>query len=108
MASIAMIDTHFIIFFNTPPLLSPFELGFDLPAEDCGVDISDSLTWEDWVDNERKYQRPPPLNQFIQELLSDNWAGIEDTRFQNLNIFALFIIISSTSHVTPLTCTSAI
>lgn len=98
MASIAMIDTHFIIFFNSPPLLSPFELGFDLPAEDAGVDISDTSTWEEWITNERKYQRPPPLNRFIQELLSDNWAGKEDTRFQNLNIFALFIVISSMTH----------
>ncbi|CAI7598944.1 unnamed protein product [Penicillium pancosmium] len=94
MASIAMIDTHFIIFFNSPPLLSPFELGFDLPAEDAGVGISDTSTWEEWVANERKYQRPPPLNRFIQELLSDNWAGKEDARFQNLSIFALFIVIS--------------
>ncbi|KAJ5999820.1 hypothetical protein N7481_000229 [Penicillium waksmanii] len=97
MASIAMIDTHFIMFFNSPPLLSPFELGFDLPAEDAGVDISDTSTWEEWVTNQRKYQRPPPLNQFIQELLSDNWAGKEDTSFQNLNVFALFIVISSTT-----------
>lgn len=97
MASIAMIDTHFIIFFNSPPLLSPFELGFDLPAEDAGVDISDTSTWEEWVMNERKYQRPPPLNRFIEELLSENWAGIDDRRLQNLNIFALFIVISSTA-----------
>lgn len=97
MASIAMIDTHFIIFSNAPPVLSPFELGFDLPAEDAGVDICDPLTWEDWASHERKCQRPPPLNQFMWELLSDNWTGIDDPRFQNLNIFTLFIIISSTS-----------
>ncbi|OQE26673.1 hypothetical protein PENSTE_c005G04517 [Penicillium steckii] len=94
MASIAMIDTHFIIFSNAPPVLSPFELGFDLPAEDAGVDICDPLTWEDWASHERKCQRPPPLNQFMWELLSDNWTGIDDPRFQNLNIFTLFIIIS--------------
>lgn len=95
MASIAMIDTHFIIFFNAPPVLSPFELDFDLPAEEAGVDISDSLAWEEWASNERKHQRPPPLNQLMQELLADNWTGIDDPRFQNLNIFTLFIIISS-------------
>lgn len=97
MASIAMIDTHFIIFFNALPVLAPFELDFDLPAEEAGVDILDNSTWEDWARNERRYQRPPPLNQFIHELLSDDWTGIDDARFQNLNIFALFIVISSMS-----------
>ena len=82
-------------FFNAPPVLSPFELDFDLPAEEAGVDISDSLAWEEWASNERKHQRPPPLNQLMQELLADNWTGIDDPRFQNLNIFTLFIIISS-------------
>lgn len=94
MASIAMIDTHFIIFFNALPILSPSELGFDLPAEEAGVDITDRSAWEDWAASERKYQRPPPLNKFIRDLLSDSWTGINDPRYQNLNIFALFIIIS--------------
>lgn len=93
-----MIDTHFIIFFNALPTLSPFELGFDLPAEEAGVDITDRSAWENWAANERKYQRPPPLNNFIQDLLSDTWTGIDDPRYQNLNIFALFIVISSKTH----------
>lgn len=91
-----MVDCHFIMFFNQPPALTPNELNFDLPAEEYGIDISDGLRWEEWANTERKYQRPPMVSQFLQELLSDDWAGPEDPRFENLNIFALFIIISGT------------
>ncbi|KAJ5180652.1 hypothetical protein N7492_003862 [Penicillium capsulatum] len=94
MASISMIDTHFIMFFNQPPALIPQELNYDLPAEEDGIDISDNVTWEAWARNERKYQRPPIVSQFLQELMSDDWSGPEDPRFDNLNVFALFIIIS--------------
>ncbi|KAJ5306928.1 hypothetical protein N7508_005943 [Penicillium antarcticum] len=95
MSSIAMMDCHYIMFFNDPPILSAPELGFDLPAEEKGMDIPDAITWELWARNERKHQRPPPLNLFIQELLLDNWTGSEDQRYKNLNFFALYVVISA-------------
>lgn len=94
MASIAMMDCHFIMFFNNPPNFTPTELQFDLPAEEEGIDILDSPTWKLWAENERKYHRPPPLNQFIQQLLTDNWCGHENERFENLSIFSLYVVIS--------------
>lgn len=93
MASIFMMDCHFVTFFNHPPYLTLNELSFDLPAEENGIDISDDKTWELWAKNERKHQRPPPLDKFVLELLSDVWSGTEDPRFKNLNIFALFVVI---------------
>lgn len=94
MASICMIDSHFIMFFNDPPLFSATEFTFDLPAEDKGIEVSDLDTWHEWVQNEKDFQRPPPLNEFLQLLLSDNWIGLADPRFEHLSIFALFIVIS--------------
>lgn len=94
MASISMLDCHFIMFFNQPPNLTPTELKFDFPAEENGIDISDDLAWEAWAKNERKYQRAPTLSEFLQELMSDTWMGPEDPRFENLNIFVLFIVAS--------------
>ncbi|KAJ5569456.1 uncharacterized protein N7459_008886, partial [Penicillium hispanicum] len=95
MASISMIDCHFIMFFNNPPHFTQAELDFDLPAEDRGIDISDEVAWQEWALNERKYQRPPSLSQLLKELLSDHWTGSEEPRFENLNIFTLFIVISA-------------
>ncbi|KAJ5116126.1 hypothetical protein N7456_000474 [Penicillium angulare] len=89
-----MLDCHNIMFFNCPPQFTPSEFCFDLPAEEKGIDIRDSATWEVWAENERKHDRPPPLNEFIQELLSDTWKGTEDPRMNNLNIFATFIVVS--------------
>lgn len=94
MASISMIDTHNIIFFNNPPYFTMTEFEFDLPAEEKGVDISDPSDWELWAKNERRFQRPPPTGQLLMELLAENWKGPQDPRFQNLNVFSLFIIIS--------------
>jgi hypothetical protein len=94
MASIAMMDCHFIMFFNNPPNLTTTELQFDLPAEEEGIDILDSFTWQFWAENERKNHRPPPLNQFIKQLLTDKWCGPDDARFKNLSIFSLYVVIS--------------
>ncbi|KAF3396487.1 hypothetical protein F1880_006679 [Penicillium rolfsii] len=77
------------MFFNNPPLFSATEFTFDLPAEDKGIDISDLDTWHEWVQNEKKFQRPPPLNEFLHLLLSDSWVGVTDPRFEHLSIFAL-------------------
>lgn len=88
-----MIDCHFIMFFNNPPCLTPAELSFDLPAEENGIDIPGDKAWELWAKNERQHRRPPPLNEFVKELLSDGWSGTEDPRFKNLNTFALFVVI---------------
>ncbi|KAJ5623419.1 hypothetical protein N7490_012024 [Penicillium lividum] len=90
-----MLDCHNIMFLNTPPQFTATEFGFDLPAEEIGIDLGDSATWEIWAQNEREYQRPSPLNRFIQELLSDDWPGLEDPKYSNLNIFALFIVVSA-------------
>ncbi|KAJ5651875.1 hypothetical protein N7507_009301 [Penicillium longicatenatum] len=90
-----MLDCHNIMFFNTPPQFTASEFGFDLPAEERGIDIRDSATWETWALSERKYQRPPPLKTFVQELLSDDWPGLDDPRYSNLNVFALFIVVSA-------------
>ncbi|KAJ5730578.1 uncharacterized protein N7483_005086 [Penicillium malachiteum] len=92
--SITMLDCHNIMFFNSPPQFTPSEFDFDLPAEEKGIDIRDNMEWEAWAQNERKFPRPPPLNEFIQELLSDDWKGIDDPRFKHLNVFALFIAVS--------------
>ncbi|KAJ5549382.1 hypothetical protein N7513_006616 [Penicillium frequentans] len=94
MASITMLDCHNIMFFNTPPQFTASEFGFDLPAEERGIDIRDSATWEIWAQNEREHQRPSPLNIFVQELLSEDWPGLDDPRYSNLNVFALFIVVS--------------
>ncbi|KAJ5621569.1 hypothetical protein N7528_006352 [Penicillium herquei] len=79
----------------SPPHFTPSEFCFDLPAEERGIDIRDHMEWEAWAQNERNYPRPPPLNEFIQELLSDDWKGIDDPRLKHLNIFALFIVVSA-------------
>lgn len=89
-----MIDSHFIMFFNDPPLFCAIEFTFDLPAEDKGIDIIDLDTWHEWVQNEQRFRRPPPLAEFLQLLLDDNWDGLEDPRFEHLSVFALFIVIS--------------
>lgn len=94
MASISMIDCHFIMFQNVPPNFTLQELEFDLPAEEQGIDITDEVTWSQWAMNERKFQRPPPLNRFVNELLSDSWTGPEDARFENIGLFALWLVIS--------------
>ncbi|KAJ5769431.1 hypothetical protein N7520_003990 [Penicillium odoratum] len=100
MASITMLDCHNIMFLNTPPQFTVTEFGFDLPAEEKGIDLGDSATWEIWAQNEREYQRPSPLNRFIQELLSDDWPGLEDPKYSNLNVFTLFVVVSG-KHPTP-------
>lgn len=89
-----MIDTHNIIFFNNPPYFIVREFEFDLPAEEKGIDISDATTWELWAQSEREYLRPPPTGRFLKELLNQEWGGPEDPMFENLSVFALFIIIS--------------
>ncbi|KAJ5288778.1 hypothetical protein N7478_001808 [Penicillium angulare] len=89
-----MLDCHNIMFFNSPPQFTPSEFCFDLPSEERGIDIRDPTTWAVWAENERKHDRPPPLNEFIQELLSDTWKGEGDSRMNNLNIFATFTVIS--------------
>lgn len=94
MASIAMMDCHFTIFFNNPPYFTITELQFDLPAEEEGTDILDPSAWKLWAEKQTKHQRPPPLNQFIQKLLSDKWEGPDDSQFENLNVFALYVVIS--------------
>ena len=94
MASISMIDCHFIMFQNVPPNFTVKEFNFDLPAEEQGIDIPDEITWTQWAMNERKYRRPPCLSQLINELLSDTWTGPEDPRFENIGVFALWIVIS--------------
>jgi hypothetical protein len=96
-----MIDYHFIMFFNYPPLFSATEFTFDLPAEDKGIDITDPDTWHEWVHNEKKFQRPPLLNEFLQPLLSETWVGLADPCFEHLSIFALFIVISGNYPVYP-------
>lgn len=93
MASIAMMDCHFIMFFNNPPNLTVTELKFDLPAEEEGVDIPDSPTWKLWMENEIKCPRPPPLNEFIQKLLSNEWQGPDGFEWNNLSIFSLYVVI---------------
>jgi hypothetical protein len=98
MSSIAMMDCHYIMFFNDPPILTAPELRFDLPAEEKGIEIPDATTWELWATKERNYQRPPPLNLFIQELLSDSWTGPEDPRYKNLSFFALYVVITGEAH----------
>lgn len=45
-----MIDCHFTIFFNNPPYFTITELQFDLPAEEEGTDIMDSLEWKLWAE----------------------------------------------------------
>jgi hypothetical protein len=94
MSSIAILDCHNIMFFNDPPMLTSHELRFDLPAEEQGIDILDATKWELWASDERKHQRPPQLNLFVQELLSDTWGGPEDPRYRKLGFFALFVVIS--------------
>lgn len=94
MASIAMMDCHFTIFFNNPPYFTITELQFDLPAEEEGTDILDSSEWKLWAEKQTKHQRPPLLNQFIQTLLLDKWEGLDDPQFKNLNVFALYVVIS--------------
>jgi hypothetical protein len=94
MSSIAMMDCHFIIFFNNPPNLTTTELQFDLPAEEEGIDILDSSSWQSWANNQRKYRRPPPLNQFVQQLLTNIWCGVDDPLFENLSMFSLYVVIS--------------
>lgn len=94
MASIAMLDSHNIMFFNCPPQFTPSEFCFDLPAEENGIDIRNDDEWETWAQNEMNFQRPPPVNEFIKALLSDDWKGQNDPRFKHLNVFALFIIVS--------------
>lgn len=89
-----MIDSHFIMFFNDPPLFCATEFAFDLPAEDKGIDITDLDTWHEWVQNERRFRRPPPLAEFLRLLLDDHWKGLDDPRFEHLSVFALFIVIS--------------
>ncbi|KAJ6016210.1 hypothetical protein N7540_010801 [Penicillium herquei] len=74
----------------SPPQFTPSEFGFDLPAEEKGIDFRDNMEWEAWAQNERKFPRPPPLNEFIQELLSDDWKGIDDPRFKHLNPGIIF------------------
>lgn len=98
MSSIAMMDCHFIMFFNNPPNFTATELAFDLPAEEEGVDIPDGPTWKIWKQNEAKRQRPPPLNQFVQKLLSNDWHGYDDGNFGNLSIFSLYVVISGEGH----------
>lgn len=101
MASISMIDCHFIMFQNIPPNFTLKEFEFDLPVEEYGIDIPDETTWNQWATNERRFERPPCLSQFVQELLSDNWTGPEDPRFENIGVFALWIVISGeASHKT--------
>ncbi|KAJ5909535.1 hypothetical protein N7504_004178 [Penicillium tannophilum] len=101
MASITMLDCHNIMFFNTPPQFTASEFGFDLPAEERGIDIRDSATWEIWAQNEREHQRPSPLNIFVQELLSDDWPGLNSPRYSDLNVFALFIVVSAFAQSIP-------
>lgn len=102
MASITMLDCHNIMFFNTPPQFTASEFGFDLPAEERGIDIRDSATWEIWAQNEREHQRPSPLNIFVQELLSDDWPGLNSPRYSDLNVFALFIVVSGKYSMKPI------
>lgn len=87
-------DCHFVMFFNNPPYLTLAEMSFDLPTEETGFDLLDDTAWELWAMNERRYPRPAPLNQFMQELLCDQWAGADDTWFYNINVFVMFIVIS--------------
>lgn len=89
-----MIDCHFIMFQNVPPNFTVKEFNFDLPAEEQGIDILDEIEWSQWAINERKYRRPPCLSQLLNELLSDTWTGPEDPRFENIGVFALWIVIS--------------
>ncbi|KAJ5908069.1 hypothetical protein N7495_000751 [Penicillium taxi] len=88
-------DGHFTNFFNNPPHLMATELKFDLPVDEKAIDIWDATKWKLWANKEMKHQRPPPLNQFIQDLLSDNWPGFDDPCYENLSIFALFLAISA-------------
>lgn len=39
MASIFMIDCHFVMFCSNSPCLTPAELSFDLPAEENGIQL---------------------------------------------------------------------
>lgn len=94
MASIFSMDCHFVMFCNNPPYLTLAEMSFDLPTEETGFDLLDDTAWELWAMNERRYPRPAPLNQFMQELLCDQWAGADDTWFYNINVFVMFIVIS--------------
>ena len=94
MASIYMIDSHFIMFLNDLLLFSATEFTFNLPAKDKGIDwITNLDAWHEWVQDERRFRRPPPLAEFLQLLLDDNWVGLEDPRFKHLSTFALFIVI---------------